>query len=85
MALRTLSDIENIALLQGEHGFQLFPLEGQPLLRIGAADHQAPHAILLAFLDGNGDVGGFAVLVADDGERSASPGDRRPPYSGWGP
>ncbi len=74
MALRTLLISKISPLVQGEHGFQSFALEGEPFLRIGAADHQAPHAVLLAFLDGNGDVGGFAVLVADRWEEARKPG-----------
>ena len=54
----------------GKNRFQEIRLERKAFVRIRAANVQRSHAVAFAFLDGNRDVSGLAVLGAHHGNRN---------------
>ena len=58
---------EDLALLDGENGFEIGNLEKEAFIGIRVAHVERAHAVPLAFLDGNRDVGGPALVDSHQG------------------
>src|SRR5260370_56544 len=57
---------EDVSLFEGESALERINLEGQGFVRIGAYDLERAHAEALALFDGDGDVDGLAVAMAEN-------------------
>ena len=72
--LHGLADLgggEDVAFLEGEDVFEGVDFEREGFVGVGADDFQRAHLVAFAFFDGDGDVDGFAVGAAGEGNAEA--------------
>ncbi len=62
---------EDIAFLEGENALERIDFEGEGFVGVGTDDFQRAHLVALTFLDGDGDIDGFAVAAPGDGNAHA--------------